>query len=1218
MPLTPQPWEEQKPSNELSNLLDPYAGFDIIPGTPIAERPKLSEVPGASWRDGATGNIVELLTSGPKPGDRTPNYNVYEDIPDRHFAPEYLPYYINSMSKAQTDAISMKVDREERDNQIRQEFPVSSFVSNIATDPLFLVAPTGVAGTTFKGAYEAAVAAGLKGAKSVGAAGFAKQVAKQSLKIGSVSAAQEAATQALVQQTHITKSVADSFFDVGMTGLLGTGLGALGSVGVGIASAAGVRNAKSHAVNSAADIPDTPTFVSKSKMKPGTEIRPNGPMGPDWPLGPHGNMRPLNPQGPNGPIKPVPASEIDAAEREIGIEQKSVGAQARELTAEELAVQRIVPERVINVEPITRAVMESNNRVAAIPQWIQHATKFSVSNQLQVSPFATSPYVSRLLFSNPLMSVANIEDNIASPRALDDRIFSAQQALWNPARVKINDLYTKQLGVEGSFMSGARARLASALSSGESLNNDQFAEAIFNVLETNVKSQHSAVNEAARILRNEVMLPLKKELVRLKLLHPKFLEEQYDAWFHRMFNRTAVSANPNEFEALCFEFYKEARNFYRDNAVVIDSLKKQPESTKAELEALRLRTDLAPAKKNEMIESLTNRMMDEYKELYEFIPAEYMPADGHIPSIKEDGDLSISANQTLMRVLGTDIESAMSLFGPGAGGSDPLQSRVLGMPNTYSAEIVDSDGILRTVTASDFIERDFDRVFSKLVRQLTPVIENAKLANELGFETISDLKRFLLESLEQDYNFSKKGLQGKEASKLTKQYKADQKRINLSFDVMANVTGSDHNVYGAAYAKLSRHLAEYNRVRLLGSAALSSIPDLMLGPFRQGFNSLVLDWVTPLAKSMVTFQKNKAMRINSQDARNLGFALNVEMGKIAKALQSNDELLVKKSWWGNISEPIVNMLGNVTGVNQIQDMVQNLNFSASVSQTIRTIARQIESKTLSERNRRRLRSIGIPEEDVPIIYEMWREAVGLKGGRDGYVYYSDMGKWKMNTPERMRAYENFRDATVRDVRQSQSVATAGDKWRHSQDTTVRSILQFKDYLFAANNKILLSGLQKLGVKEYDVILTTMLLMASGVFSYILTGLAKDPTGESLDLSSKRLFIESVDRPGLLGIWGDFKNIGVKAGWLPEFLGQVSRYQSRGIISSFVGPSIGTIEDMSNFLKNIKQHIDGTKDISQKDLNQTARFIPYQNLFYLRYIFEQVLISLGESIGAEEG
>jgi hypothetical protein len=436
---------------------------------------------------------------------------------------------------------------------------------------------------------------------------------------------------------------------------------------------------------------------------------------------------------------------------------------------------------------------------------------------------------------------------------------------------------------------------------------------------------------------------------------------------------------------------------------------------------------------------------------------------------------------------------------------------------------------------------------------------------------------------------------------------------------MANVTGADHNVYGPAYAKFLRHLADYNRVRLLGSAALSSIPDLMVGPFRQGFNSLVLDWISPLAKSMVTFQKNKAMAINAQDARNLGFALNVEMGKIAKALQNNDELLIKKAWWGNISEPIVNMLGNINGVNYIQDLVQNLNFNASVSQTIRTIARQMENKTLSERNRRRLRSIGISEDEVFTIYDMWREAVGPKGGKDGTVYYSDMGKWKINTPQRMRAYESFRDATVRDVRQSQTVATAGDKWRHSQDTTVRSVLQFKDYLFAANNKILLSGIQKLGVKEFDVVLMTMLMMGMGSLSYILTSLAKDPTGESLDLSSSKLFNEGLDRSGQLGIWGEFKNIGIKAGWLPEFLGQpVSRFQSRGVISSFVGPSIGTIEDASSFLKNVKQHIDGSKDISQKDINQLLRFLPYQNLFYLRYIFEQVATSLGESLGAEEG
>src|SRR5690606_38253933 len=119
----------------------------------------------------------------------------------------------------------------------------------------------------------------------------------------------------------------------------------------------------------------------------------------------------------------------------------------------------------------------------------------------------------------------------------------------------------------------------------------------------------------------------------------------------------------------------------------------------------------------------------------------------------------------------------------------------------------------------------------------TPVIENTKLANELGFEHIGDLKKFLLESLEADYNFSKKGVQSPAAAKLSKQYKADQKRINLSFDVMSNVTGTDMNVYGPGYAKFLRHLAEYNRVRMLCSAALSSILDLMVGPFRQGFNS---------------------------------------------------------------------------------------------------------------------------------------------------------------------------------------------------------------------------------------------------------------------------------------------------------------------------------------------------------------------------------------------
>ena len=119
MPLAPEPWDQEKDSNALSPLVDPYAGFGIIPGNPLIEKPSILEVPGASWRDGASGNLVELL-SDRNAFTPTKDYNVYDDIPERHFDPAYLKYYVNSMSKEQTESISMKVDKEERDNQIRE------------------------------------------------------------------------------------------------------------------------------------------------------------------------------------------------------------------------------------------------------------------------------------------------------------------------------------------------------------------------------------------------------------------------------------------------------------------------------------------------------------------------------------------------------------------------------------------------------------------------------------------------------------------------------------------------------------------------------------------------------------------------------------------------------------------------------------------------------------------------------------------------------------------------------------------------------------------------------------------------------------------------------------------------------------------------------------------------------------------------------------------
>jgi hypothetical protein len=888
--------------------------------------------------------------------------------------------------------------------------------------------------------------------------------------------------------------------------------------------------------------------------------------------------------------------------------------------------------KVFVMGPVEFQVHASNETVAATPKWVRDSMKFSDMNQLMESPFQTSNYAANAIFSHGFTLKKNIEAGIPTSLNVEDAIFKGMRK-YESGILGFDKIYREQLGVTGDFASGLKARFAEARGKG-ALNRQQFHIEVAQSLDSNIKSQHDSVNKAVESLRKNITNPIKKELVDNNLLHPKFLDPKFDAYFHRMWKSNVIAKDPNGFEKLTREFFKESNQWYADNDVRVKELNAPVLETRAEIEKARetisqlnskrkgklnkplSKKDQAKYKQSiDLLKELKARLINELADLYDFIPAKYIPHDGHVPSIKGDAEIGASAKKTLMRLLGTDIEQQMNPFVRGVGGADPLEARVFQIPNDFSTTIIDSDGTLRTINAWDFVEKDIHRVFSNYIRRTVPPIETQKTANKLGFETFSDFHKGLLESLQDDFMVAKSGKSGKKAEKITKQFQKDQERINRSFDVMNNISNAEINAYSQDFKKLARALNQHTDTRLLGSAALSSIPDIGVAIIRQNFDGFVSDWFAPFARSILKMQKNKAQAINAQTARDWNFALATELGKRQKAMLNNDELLIPHSWWGKVAETITEPFGNVTGQNQLNDFVSNMAFSASVSKTMRIIDKKMTGKRVAKRDSKRNLAIGLSEANEKEIHSMWREAVGPSGGKDGTVYYADPGKWNINTPERAEAYEAFENATTRDFRQSRLQSTAGDRIPGTDTTMWRTVLKYKDYLVAAQNKLLLPIAGKVSARELDVVLTTGMMLSMGTMSYFLTSLAKDPTGESIDLSAGKLFQESLDRSSVLGIFMESINLFAKTGWLP--FGETTRWQSRGLFGSVLGPTAGVVDDLLVTGGRIMQSIYGNREFSESDIKSIMRLLPYQNLFYLRYLNNQLAKSLAVSLGAKE-
>jgi len=170
------------------------------------------------------------------------------------------------------------------------------------------------------------------------------------------------------------------------------------------------------------------------------------------------------------------------------------------------------------------------------------------------------------------------------------------------------------------------------------------------------------------------------------------------------------------------------------------------------------------------------------------------------------------------------------------------------------------------------------------------------------------------------------------------------------------------------------------------------------------------------------------------------------------------------------------------------------------------------------------------------------------------------------------------------------------------------MLQFKSFLFASTNRVLLAGLSRNDANFYMGTVATLFM---GALSYTISSKVRRPD-EEVDLSWGKLSQEAIDRSGILGVYMEGFNLANKA------VGGTgsTRYHSRGIWGALAGPTGGAVEDIL-FLMNKSGNVafgDDYEALDTKDAEKVRRLMPYQNLFYLynlnRLVTKKVALGLG--------
>ena len=168
--------------------------------------------------------------------------------------------------------------------------------------------------------------------------------------------------------------------------------------------------------------------------------------------------------------------------------------------------------------------------------------------------------------------------------------------------------------------------------------------------------------------------------------------------------------------------------------------------------------------------------------------------------------------------------------------------------------------------------------------------------------------------------------------------------------------------------------------------------------------------------------------------------------------------------------------------------------------------------------------------------------------------------------------------------------------------------QFRSFGFAAVQRILLSGLQQ---RDAAALSGAVLSVGLGMGVYALKTMQY---GGELSDDPTQWLVEGVNRSRLFGWLMDINNTAEKLSrgrlGIAALTGEsVSRYQSRNWVEAMARPSVGLIQDANQVLGSA---ISG--DWRESDTRAIRRILPYQNLFYLRGLFDAVEDGVNQGLG----
>ena len=441
--------------------------------------------------------------------------------------------------------------------------------------------------------------------------------------------------------------------------------------------------------------------------------------------------------------------------------------------------------------------------------------------------------------------------------------------------------------------------------------------------------------------------------------------------------------------------------------------------------------------------------------------------------------------------------------------------------------------------------------------------------------------------------------------------KTEKERIKLHkerdsvISTIANERDRIRGVYGlkASQGNLGRIASVFkslNMASMLGGATLNSMADATGVVMRYGLTQVLSAGWAPYFKGLTTSVELRGAMKRQAHAASVGFEMvnNMRMNSIADIGEYRSGSPFEKTvrWIGEKSQ-IINLQAPWT------DELKIVATTVSSDNYLRSVKNIIDGKA-SAKEIRDLASAGI---DAPMAKRIYREFYENGGGDtiDG-VRLANTNDWADKA-----AAKRFNEVLARDA--DALVVTPGSEVPFAFSNPIWSmVFQFKSFIAAAHERLLIANLQR---RDFNTLQGLVGMVSMGMLGYRLYTWT---AGQEVDDNPATWIKEGINRSGLMG-WFDEANAisgHFTSGRADIFrvIGAdkpLSRHQSRSNIGVLLGPAASNIEKAMKISSAVSRD-----DWSESETRAARQLLPFQNLFYVRQLLDQVEKSVNNAFGIE--